>query len=193
MTQVPFNFLPPEMQEEITKQVDRQHMYHDSIRHDIERLFDELTRDQLVTFRLIFNSLSDEQSGRLAAYYEGITSQTLKLRFNVCGGCGKDHTQELLEATETTETKDGTVIQPSLFENPDEMITNEYKNGTTLFTENQLQLMEKYNIDDLRDEKTHELLGFLCKNCGMRYATIEDRLVREVDGCIGCEQKAKWG
>ena len=62
-----------------------------------------------------------------------------------------------------------------------------------VLTEEQLRQMEEYNLDDVRDIDTHELYGFICLNCGMRYLTIEARMEQPVDGCQGCFHKAKWG
>jgi hypothetical protein len=159
--------------QDIFTAIDRQNMYHDALRQDIERLFDELTKDQLVVMRVIFNALADDDSGRLSAYYEGITSQTLKLRFNVCAGCGKDHAAEMLD--ESLHQQD-----------PKKDLIDE-------FTSEQLACMKTYYLDDVRDEDTGVRLGFICKNCGMRYSTIEDRMLRPPDKCEGCILKAKWG
>lgn len=61
------------------------------------------------------------------------------------------------------------------------------------FTESDLENMSKYHIDDLWDEDTNEFLGFICtgiqgmkQGCGMRYPSIEDRMLREPESCSGC-------
>lgn len=62
-----------------------------------------------------------------------------------------------------------------------------------VLTLDQLAKMAEYNLDDVRDIDTHELLGFICLNCGMRYLTIESRMDNAPDSCPGCFHKAKWG
>lgn len=60
--------------------------------------------------------------------------------------------------------------------------------------------MKKYHLDDLRDEDTGELLGFICTGidgvrspCGVRYVSIEDRMLRDPEHCSGCFIKAAHG
>lgn len=62
-----------------------------------------------------------------------------------------------------------------------------------VLTEEQLAQMKEYNLDDVRDIDTHELYGFICLNCAMRYPTIEVRMEKGPDECEGCFHKAKWG
>jgi hypothetical protein len=60
-------------------------------------------------------------------------------------------------------------------------------------TKKQLAQMKEYNLDDVRDIDTHELYGFICLNCGMRYPTIAERMKKSPEECEGCFYKAKWG
>lgn len=55
--------------------------------------------------------------------------------------------------------------------------------------------MHRYGLDDLRAEEDYELLGFVCKGCGMKYQSVEDRMLKlpGKEGCDGCIQKEKWG
>ena len=62
-----------------------------------------------------------------------------------------------------------------------------------VLSEEELRQMKEYNLDDVRDVDTHELYGFICLNCQMRYPTIESRMDKGVEGCDGCHHKAKWG
>jgi hypothetical protein len=65
--------------------------------------------------------------------------------------------------------------------------------GKVPFDNDTLALMELYHLDDLRDEETNALLGFICTGiegmkepCGMRYPTIADRMLHPPETCSGC-------
>ena len=154
--------------EELTAQLEKQDMVADSHRHDISRLFQELERDHLLTLRLLFHEFSGDSEGQLSSYYEGIVCATIAHRFDVCPGCGKNHENELLLRDKTGSLDEG-------------------------FSEEQIAQMEEYNLDDLRDEITLQLIGFICKNCGLRYPSIKDRMLRPVDACHGCHLKSAHG
>ena len=32
-----------------------------------------------------------------------------------------------------------------------------------------------------------------CQECGMRYVSLQDRMLKEADGCLGCIEDMKWG
>lgn len=66
---------------------------------------------------------------------------------------------------------------------------------TGMLSPQQIEQMAAYGLDDLRDEDTNALVGFICLNCKTHVQTIEDRMreVPGVAGCSGCIQKEKWG
>lgn len=57
----------------------------------------------------------------------------------------------------------------------------------------QMKMMDAYNLDDVRILQTHELLGFQCTKCSIRYQTIEDRMLKAPEDCQGCRDKSAWG
>lgn len=90
--------VPPE---EVQKMLDRREMQHETRAHDIQRMFTEMNPDHLVTLRLILNSIATcgELAASGAAYFEGQACAILYAVHHKCTGCGKDHTEELLESS----------------------------------------------------------------------------------------------
>lgn len=52
------------------------------------------------------------------------------------------------------------------------------------------QLMDEYNV-----HYTGSYLEVECNNCGKKYVSLDDRMLRSPDpsGCSGCVEKTKWG
>lgn len=184
----------------------RAEMAADSYRHDVTRLFNELQLDQLMTLRNMMHQLVFSEDGKLAAYYEGQVATVLQIRHNVCPSCGVDHDKEAAEFKE-----DGDEVPPTEANLASETI-GEYRDKaesqpqdklqemlpTFDLSEEDLDNMEKYHLDDLRDADNHQILGFKCTGvngveCGMIYPSIEDRMLKPADSCTGCQSKAAWG
>lgn len=191
--------VPAEMMADMRARQARIEMHYISASHQIASLYEELSKDHLLALRMmlsgISNASSDGEARRLAAYSEGVAAATLTQRFDVCSGCGENHDEPFLkEAGIGDEPK----MEPSA---PASMGADQM----TLFDmrpevhadlqPGDLEKMREYNIDDLRDESTLRLLGFVCLGCGQQYPSIEDRAKRPagVEGCSGCQQKAAWG
>ena len=190
-----YEFFGIPIPDELAAQIDHQDMALESYKHDVQRMFEELDKDNLVTLRRMLNHLAADETHRLAAYYEGIVVATISYKHKVCGGCGQDHNADIADIADIAEKlkdKRTTVIEvkddpPNLFNVPSE------ENGLSELTIEQFKLMTEYNLDDLRDIETLKLLGFVCKNCSLRYESIEDRMLRPVDGCHGCHVKSAHG
>lgn len=67
--------------------------------------------------------------------------------------------------------------------------------GTGMLSPSQISQMVEYHLDDLREEGTNKLVGFICLECGYQYPSIEDRMIRPpgIDNCPGCINKTKFG
>jgi hypothetical protein len=181
-----FGSVPPEL----AAQVERHQMQAEDYRHAVARFFDEISQENLFTFMSLMHTISGNTEGpgaNLASYYEGITLATLHERFNACMGCGKDHDKIAEEFTPPTDNVGKP--QPAPGSESPSSVTPEELNPQAL------KDMEEYNLDDVRDSDTLKLIGFVCKGCGMRYITIDDRMKQPpgVEGCSGCRSKAKWG
>lgn len=213
-----FPFVPFPIPEEMRAQMEEHHnrtmMEMADARHQIAALFNEMSKEHLFALRMVLSGLANaetkSEAKQLASYYEGIAAAKLEHRFGVCPGCGLSHEEELFGSEKTAEADgvekegievladgvmrqsllmEGEAVQPSLFVDPDP------REAPAELQPGDLERMEEYNLDDVRDEDTLKLLGFICKGCGLRYQSIEDRMRREAgaEGCNGCIQKAKWG
>jgi hypothetical protein len=192
--------LPDGLREVLQRHEDQAAMQREAAQQEIERFFNELAPEHLVTLRSILYTLSvNEEPRRLAGFYEGIAIGALKWKHNRCGVCGDDHDHfdlsKLNDAPPASEEEslasdhdNGTT---SLFANLDEAAqTFEGKVSDEL-----QEKMDEYNLDDLRDEDTNDIIGYVCKGCGLKYASVADRALRPAGpgGCDGCVQKTKWG
>jgi hypothetical protein len=154
--------------------------------HDLRRMLDEIPEEHLRTLIMVIDSITmSDKPERLGAYLVGRAASAMETRFKVCSACGSKHddASELdvplpVKARRKSEASDWTPIGSK---NP--IGLNE--SGTMLL----------YGLDDLRNEETGELVGFICTNCQQRYPTIQDRMLQPpgVEGCSGCQQKAKFG
>jgi hypothetical protein len=198
---------PPEVEAKMRQAREQDRMVRESLKLEIDNFFLDLSADNLATFKLILSTVADDTSGRLAAYYEGIASQTLVLKHNRCGGCGgpaHESADDLLkshkeEKDEGDEPDPFSLTHPSgtesFFDKPDGADVlhpeAEHIGHTGLLHPDTIKKMEELNLDDLREEETNRILGFVCKGCGLKYVSIHDRSLRE--DCDGCIQKTKWG
>ena len=180
----------------------RMEMAADSYRHEVTRLFSELSQDQLMILRNMMHQLVFSDDGKLAAYYEGQVATVLNLKFNVCPSCGVDHDKEAasFEAPEADMKSTVTDVVNETINEYREKAQDKLQEMLPTFdlSEEDLANMEKYHLDDLRDADNHQILGFRCTGvngvaCGMVYPSIEDRMLRDPDTCSGCQQKAAWG
>lgn len=193
------DFMGIPLTEEMRAHLEQQNMAIESYRHDVQRLFDELSKEHMMTLRTMLNQFTMEGDSRLTSYYEGVVAATIAHRFDVCGGCGENHADVLLQErdgqsgrTVRTDSPIGKALKIDGFL-PAQDGDKPLSTADLGFTDEQLANMEKYNLDDVRDEVTLELLGFICKGCGLRYVSIEDRMLRAPDACHGCYLKSAHG
>lgn len=168
--------------EEYQAMMERQQMESESLRHDMERLLDELTKEQLITLRHML--VHAGTSAEYAQYWCGAIGGTLKYKHSMCG-CGKDHDAELL-APPAEPVVVSSVPEEKQFLSPDEI--------TTKMDEYNVRAPEKADYDKGL-QHTAEEAPVICKGCGMLYQSLEDRMLQApgIPGCPGCIQKTKWG
>lgn len=179
-------FLPIGMPnpEEMKRIQDEHEMSLEAFRHDVQRLFDELSVDHLVTLRMLLHQIASGGLESYAAYLEGIAAATLHVKHNRCAGCGKDHNEELLAPSEKVDTTEPRV------EPGDELMVTDDEN---------LSVEENYkrNLKLFRVAHPEDLPGMggpvVCVDCSYGYPSLEDRMLRSPDDCPGCHNKAKWG
>lgn len=181
--------IPEEIKEQIRKEMDENHMRLEAFRHDVQRLFEEIDKDHLVTLRHVFFQFAQTPNPQYAAYLEGVAATTLHYKYGVCGSCGEDHTEALLKE----DGSPGSQPQP-----PVEV-------------EGQLSLMDTLQADE-RSSFEEKCLEFgveplyqfgvpldqtrvQCCNCKQIYVNLADRTVKPPgdENCPGCIHKAKWG
>jgi hypothetical protein len=191
---------PEEFKAEFSAMIDRQKMQAEDYSHAATSLFDALSEEQLMSLSSIMHNiaLSGKGKGRaVPAYYEGILCGILHIKYGVCFGCGKNHDREMQSAMTDSLDKFNagkTLEDTSEYEEPPLPYLGDLRIGETgQLSLAQMHNMEVYNLDDVREEGSNVLLGYICKGCGLRYVTIEDRMLKEPGDCSGCIQKNKWG
>lgn len=147
-------------------------MHHISSHHEVMRLFEELSRDNLRTLTGIFGLLAHQPS--LANYFEGIGVAHLHLKHDLCASCGESHGQPefLSDSKEAAGHTHEPVVPSSRTIEEHAKLLNEYRMVETV-------------VGDMRK--------FTCRDCGMEYVSLEDRMLRKPDECKGCQHKSAWG
>jgi len=203
---------PEEFQEKVNELYQRQQMATEDFQHQVTGLFDGFTEEQLVTYKHMLHHIvmnTNSHGDTIAAYYEGIATGLLHVKFGICLGCDQNH-EKLMQESGLRNTTEWTPDHDPIFdlekftadqerelddEGPDVSAVAVASGWAGPLSAEQQKSMDEYGLDDLREEGTNVLLGFVCINCKRPYPSIEDRMLREpgVEGCGGCQQKAKWG
>lgn len=200
MSEFPFVFgpLPEEVRQRMEEQQDRRQAEIQSWHHEQDHFFSTLTREQTLTLSRILRNITNDESGRTSAFYEGVCQSILTYRYNVCAGCGVDHAEEfakelLDEAPRepNLDVPDG--ISPDQLTFDDAIAADQPQLIADKIDEAELadrrELMDRYNV-----EEDPNLAPFLrCRGCGLTYVSLEDRMVKAPDDCHGCTHKSKWG
>lgn len=176
-------------------EMDRHQQAHTVAAHDVKRFFDELTEEQLRVLGMILDGIAvADNPTRIAGHLGGRVLAMRQLKFGICPACNENHDRDLENIAH-----EGTPETPLHVDARRRAAGNEVKfleiGDTGSLSPAERALMKEYNIDDLREEETMRLVGFVCLECGMRYSTIQDRMMKPpgVEGCSGCIQKAKFG
>lgn len=176
-----FEFINPEnLPPEIKEAHNRYQMETEAARHEFQTMLMELPLDHLKVLQNMFHSTGCGDN-HLATWFEGIILGIMKVKYNLCMTCMVNHDEEVAEMD--TETKEPEPMD-------DENIVTVHG---VQFSETDYSNMTTYHIEDIWDVDTNEFLGFMCtgiqgmkQGCGMRYPSIEDRMLREPESCSGC-------
>lgn len=186
-------FISPEQMQAIR---DRHEMMAQDQRNRIRSMIDAQTPEHLVVLRDLFQNFAHDAN--LASYFEGVAGTTLQLKFpDVCEGCGENHdelTHDDLSPESITleELAEQTIaLRPT----EDALLDAEGKVNEDMLPEpiqNLNEQMDLFGVEPITDNPLGEVR---CKNCGMHYVSLADRMLREpgIEGCGGCIQKEKWG
>jgi hypothetical protein len=186
--------VPEEIKRAIVADMEHRRLVADSYRHDLQRMFEEISKDHLITLRQMVGFIAASDKTGYASYVEGVAATTLHYRFNVCGTCGVNHEEELL--ADQNQPADQ---QKSLFEQ-EQSAVNDAKVQI---------LLDEYGLkfacpcgrfscteaDHLNLPRNYGTNKVICINCGMVYPNLEDRIMKPAgkEGCEGCINKEKWG
>lgn len=187
---------------------------NESARHQIARMISEMPQDHLHALAILLGGICSGGGKGLAAFYQGQAVAALESRFNICTACGKDHDEQLAHLTGTAKPtwqerdakerealeKEVAKFSEFLFKSEKEAIAEvpDLRVGESGdLSAGQQEKMREYNLDDLREEETGALLGFVCLKCGKQYQSIDDRALdpdgKEREMCEGCIHHTKWG
>lgn len=183
------------MAEPDPEEVERAHAAHMAGAHAINRLMEELDEDQFGALMLLIDSIAVANNPvRIASYMSGRITQRAQERFGICVACNKNHDKEAEELLAPVAPKDDVPPFVEAREKSDEVFFTQI-GSTELLTSREIELMHEYGLDDLREEGTGKLVGFICVNCKRNYPSIQDRMVNEpgVENCSGCVHKTRWG
>ena len=164
---------------------DQHQMMAEDYRHGTMHFLDSMNEDQILQFRWIMHNIVGSSDSQLAAYYEGQAS-IVGVKFGLCPGCGVNHDKEAEK--EMAKMAEQHAPKP------------EGVNDCAPLTDEQRRLCVVYHLDDLREEGTNRLLGFVCTGiegsrgpCGVTYPSIDDRMLRDPEHCSGCFSRAAHG
>lgn len=173
----------------------------DVARHELKQMLLGLDDDGLRVMEMLFDTIAAApDSAGIAFYFSGQIGAIRELKFNACMSCGKNHEEDLANMTAEANVPE-VPAHVEARRKQDEAEAREVDDywtpvGSALpNTRRELAVMSEYNLDDLREEGTAQLLGYVCKGCNMRYPTIASRMSREPQhtGCAGCIEKVKFG
>jgi hypothetical protein len=91
---VPFNFVTPQ---EVQAAQDRAVMSAQVVKHEVDNWIHGMSLDDLRAFRSLMSSIGEHGGGkRLGLFFLGQATALLSAKYNVCGGCGRNHDEEFL-------------------------------------------------------------------------------------------------
>jgi hypothetical protein len=150
--------------------------------HRVSHFFSSLNEEQLSIIRDIISSISGDE--RLGGYYGGITTMLLVKDHGYCMACGGKHDDELArllrehsEQEEEEEKEEEEEDRPSGSKWSDYVLTDETS-----------EALADYRVN-LLDPPPQ----VACRDCGMIYPSLEDRMLKPPDYCSGCFSKAAHG
>lgn len=178
---------PDEIKEQIAAAHDHNAMRVVAIQHDVHGFLKELDKEQLLTLRALVHGVSGDPAA--SAFFVGVITALLDAH-GVCP-CGADHDAELAEVAggEQPAGEPATSEPTRLIGADTEVMSTEVKPPYPEPTVQERAKMDEYGLDYMAGQ------GFFCKNCGQRYVSIEDRMLKPPggEGCGGCITKSKWG
>jgi len=148
------------------EELERHEMEGMAAAHEMRQFILSLDESQLKKLIPLIKMASDHTEA--AFYYVGVAANILDMKYGQCMSCARKHDEELANMAAESE---------AAFPPKDSSV---YQG-----------LMDEYNMEQDDDGSDR----VMCKNCGMWYINLKDRMLRSPDksGCSGCVQKEQWG
>jgi hypothetical protein len=201
----PFFFHQPSEEDRAKMEEERKEheLRLDEFRHSSQRLFDELSEDQLTTLSMMLHIIADQPGPHLATMWEGMALTARKYRFDVCATCNVNHDTEIQKAAAPKDEPKTKHLDDTSFDSPYFEMQKDPEPMLPIFgdlTDEDRMNMAQYHLDDVYEEGTGVLLHFACTGikgmngpCGATYPTIEDRMLKEPENCSGCHTRMAHG
>lgn len=180
------------------EEADRQRATAEVTGHEVSSALLTMDREQLLAVRQIVASVVNSQNPAvISGYFIGRVVTLLDQKFGICPACNSKHDDPSELITEAPPVPEHVQARRNLDDAAEEESTPSWTwiGSTSEMKSFEVEAMKAYDLDDVRDWVTKKLIGFACVNCGQRYPTISDRMKQPpgVEGCSGCQQKAKFG
>jgi len=143
-------------------------MHDDAFNHQLHEWIEKLDPENLIMLKRLIGAVSDSNIG---AYLVGIITHILQVKYDVCPVCGKPHDDSLSSLVSQAEQE---MDWPTFVERLPDAVTAK---------------LEEYHMNLVAGEWPK----VVCAKCGLEYASIDDRMRRGVDECMGCVDKGSWG
>jgi hypothetical protein len=161
---------------------------NESVSHEVHAWVEGLTEDELNHLSKIVHACVSYPAW--GAQMLGIIQGERRRRFGYCVVCGVNHEKEHENLIKSTPLE-GTPIPGSPFKVGDADAFSEVlqKNLLGMTYPQFLEKCAEFNVKPQGDQAD----PVFCRNCNMRYITLEDRMMKSVDDCDGCHQMTKTG
>jgi hypothetical protein len=180
----------PEQAQQIKEYMEREEMEGTDAMNSVQSWFSSAGVDDLMVLRRLIGVFQQGQAPAMA-YWDGMAASLLLFKHDVCIKHGinhDDHEIEKLLGQPSTSTMD-----PGPDPNPDAPQYDETHPGYAAD-------MVKYDLEEIEAPKEYDnseqgRIYIRCRSCHHQYVSLADRALRPVgiDGCEGCQNKAKWG
>lgn len=159
-----------------------------SVSHEVHAWIEGLSESELGNLQMIINASTNFPMW--GAQMIGIIQGEKRRRFGSCIVCSANHEEEHENLVESTPMP-GTPIPGSPFKvgDADAFAQEMEKNLLGMNYPDFLRKCAEFNVKPQGDQGD----PVFCKNCNMRYITLEDRMIKPIDDCDGCHQMTKTG
>ncbi len=158
-----------------------------SVSHEVHGWIEGLDESALVNLQMIINATTNYPLW--GAQMIGIIQGEKRRRFGSCVVCSVNHEQEHEDLVKSTPMP-GTPIPGSPFKVGDaDAFGKQVENLLGMPYPEFLQECAKFSVMPQGDQGD----PVFCRNCNMRYITLEDRMLKAPDDCGGCHQATKTG